>query len=287
MRWLKWILPFFIIIVFIIYCGVQYGNIMNIKHDVYRDYKSVEEINQSTNYEFIVPEIVKDTANKGNNTIQLFGGELVIIDCENIKFRVAPKAETWADVLGIEYPSEISKYYEVENSNITNLRYREGYEDNTLAYNWYTDELMYGIISDDSFKLEDLLKELGLDANDIIELGLDGKRITKNEEVEFKSYTSSNKKLNILVPETNTRLDVIISGNAIIFNMSNKLIMYVTSDIEDSNKDKDTYEFRDFSGYRLAILKENPFKEDTDSFKDFSIIKDNLDRIVNSAIIYE
>ena len=286
MKWLKWLMPF-LVIIFIIYCGVQYGNIMNVKHNVYRDYKSVEDIEQSTNFKFTVPEIVKDKVNKEGATIQLFGGELVIIDCESVKFRVAPKAENWADVLGIEYPSKISKYYEVENSDIINLRYREGYEDNTLAYNWYTDELMYGIISDESFSFNDLIKELNLKTSDVIELDLNGKRITESEEIEFKSYTSSNKKLNILVPDTDTRLDVISSGNAIIFNMSNKLIMYVTSDIEDSDKDKDKYEFRDFSGYRLAILKENPFKTETDSFNDFEIIKDNLHRMIKSAVIYE
>ncbi|MBO5388326.1 MAG: hypothetical protein J6A59_09330, partial [Lachnospiraceae bacterium] len=195
MKWLKWLIPF-LVIVFIIYCGVQYGNIMNVKHTVYRDYKSVEDIEQSTNFKFTVPEIVKDKVNKEGATIQLFGGELVIIDCESVKFRVAPKAENWADVLGIEYPSEISKYYEVENSDIINLRYREGYEDNTLAYNWYTDELMYGIISDESFSFDDLIEELNLKTSDVIELDLNGKRITESEEIEFKSYTSSNKKLN-------------------------------------------------------------------------------------------
>lgn len=278
---LKWFLPLTLVI-FLIFCGVQYSNTVNIRDEVYKDYNSIEELKDAVYYDFDVPEIVKGSLNGDESTIRLFGNELVIIEGKSMRFRVAPKVQEWADVLGIEYPSDESYYYEVEdNGSIKYLRYRTGYKDNTSAYNWYTNELMYGIILDSSVKLDDFIEELNIQK--INELNLDGTRVDPVDEVNFKSYTSSNGEVNILIPETNTELIEINSSKSILFKMENNLVMFITSD--KVGYDDEFYECHEVSGYVFGVIKDNPFTEGTNAYDDLEIIKDNKDRIVNTIAV--
>lgn len=277
MKKVKYYLILLIIAGISVFFILEYINAISLKDDIYKEYTSIDKLKSNINFDFEVPIVLQNELS--NSTFKIFGNELVIIENNKFEFRVANKIQEWADVLGIDEPSNESYLYEVKNDSIKKLRYRTGYDTKYCVCNWYTDDLMYGIKFSSELSLEEILNGLGLVTDDLTEIDLDNEN-NSDLDYNFKSYTTRSKNISILIPDIQSRLDVIISDSSIIFNMSNRTILYITSNVnEEIDSSFDIYES---DNYKLGIVKSNEFNEDSTQYKDLEVIKDNIDRIINT-----
>lgn len=279
MKKVKYYLILLIIAGISVFFILEYINAISLKDDVYKEYTSIDKLKSNINFDFEVPIVLQNELS--NSTFKIFGNELVIIENNKFEFRVANKIQEWADVLGIDEPSNESYLYEVKNDSIKKLRYRTGYDTKYCVCNWYTDDLMYGIKFNLELSLEEILDGLGITVKDLTEINLDNENNSLNSNsYDFKSYTTNSKNISILIPDIQSRLDVITSDSSIIFNMSNRTILYITSNTdEELDSSFDIYES---DNYKLGIVINNEFSEDSTQYRDLEIIKDNIDRIVNT-----
>ena len=142
------ILMVVLIVIIVALVKIADSGVLVNNHKGETEYKSLDELKASVEFEFYVPEVI--TSSKIKSYTNEYG-LVVYIQCSDKAFKVSQFSNYEVDNLSLYEASTVDNYYKVTNENnhsIEYVRYRQGYEDdnNITILAWFTDKLEYSLV---------------------------------------------------------------------------------------------------------------------------------------------
>lgn len=137
-----------LIVVIVALVKIADSGVLVNSHNGEKEYKSLDELKASVDFEFYVPDII--TSSKIKSYTNEYG-LVAYIQCSDKAFKVSQFSNYEVDNLSLYEESTVDNYYKVTNENnhsIEYVRYRQGYEEdsNITILTWFTDKLEYSLV---------------------------------------------------------------------------------------------------------------------------------------------
>lgn len=246
-------------------------------------YKSIAEAQKHTTMDLTVPSGI-DTSKILE--IRSVMGQILEMRSEHYILKAALFIDVNADPMGLYDESEVDSKYTVNDSDITFFRYRTGYKgyENCTILNWCNETTSLGIMLDTIITEQDAIKMMDLDESklskyteDIISETIDIK------ELNWVQHKIDNGNISVYLPELKSTVkSVDLDGYSILFLNDTRCIVVIYSDYAldtDVFGGKGKIDIDEHT--RLNYLTENEFEVDTDEYRDYELILQNIDTIAS------
>lgn len=246
-------------------------------------YKTLADAQKHTTMDLTVPSGI-DTSKIVE--IRSVMGQILEMRSEHYILKAALFVDVNADPMGLYDESEVDSKYTVDNSNITFFRYRTGYKgyENCTILNWCNETTSLGIMLDSIVTEKDAIKLMGLDESKISKYTEDIIPETSDtEELNWIQHKINNGNISVYLPELKSIVkSVDLDGYSILFLNDTRCIVVVYSDYAlDTNVFGGKGKIDIDEHTRLNYLTENEFEVDTDEYKDYELILQNIDLIAS------
>lgn len=268
--------------VFISYSLYSNGGINTTSTHGTKTYKSLSDVQSDTMLDLSIPS--------GIDTSQIIEirstlGQLVEARAEHYILKAAKFIDKNADTLGLYEASEVDNKYDISNSDITFFRYRSGYKgyENCTIINWCNTTTSIGIMLDEIYTEDEIIDMLELNESNM-------KSCTASESeiidipIEWNQHTIANGKISLSLPSLESSLEALdFEGYTIIFLNKNRCLVVVYSDYSiDTNVFGGQGQIDIDEHTRLNYLLENEFELDTEEYRDYNVILNNIQEIAES-----
>lgn len=186
------ILMIILIVVIIALVKIADSGVLVNSHKGETEYKSLDELKASVDFDFYVPEVIT------NSKIKSYTNEfglVAYVQCSDKAFKASQFSNYNVDNLNLYEESTVDNYYKVTNENkhsIKYARYRQGYENdnNITILNWFTDKIEYSMIVYEPAELTEMLDKAEISDIEIEVTTLDDMNSTLETSEEETSSNS-------------------------------------------------------------------------------------------------
>lgn len=277
--------------------GIDHGIEQKSTEGPIGDYRSIASLRRSVDFQFSVPDIISESTNL---EMHCYGGSMVeIIDPkQEITFRAARFIDENADVNGDYSKYETDVRY-IDNMETMLLRYRGG--DQGTLINIRDGSIVYGVKFTEKMSPEQAFAKLDIDfskleafpdeepdkseSGESLETSGEQKIDTpKTEELSYKLYAIDDMDIQFMLPETNSKVVVASTEDQLAVMIDTSIIFVI-------EYRKEGFKLEEFIGFSIRELSDkhllryvvdNPFKRDTEQYRDYYTIIENVDVVVDT-----
>ena len=274
------------------------------------EYKTIAELQNSVPFTFQVPNVVAEADN-----LALFNymNLMVEIQADDMVFRAAEDIEAKADVSGIyeEFPIDntyrdgnetISVRYRTDNKiTLVNITTRGSANADLVSENTVYKKLSYSIKFNYYMSEIEAFEKLDLDITKLkyVEVEETQKEETNtevetennntvendssNDELTFKLYKVENTSISFMLPNIANEVKTVYADNQLAVMLGGKLVFVIESIEADTNTEYNGYVVTKLeNNYILRYAVNNPFEKDTQIYRDYYTIIENMQTVVDT-----
>lgn len=274
------------------------------------EYKTIAELQNSVPFTFQVPNVVAEADN-----LALFNymNLMVEIQADDMVFRAAEDIEAKADVSGVYEEFQIDNTYKDGNETIS-VRYRTDHKitlvnittrgsaiadlvsenpvykklSYSIKFNYYMSEIeAFEKLDLDITKLkyveveetqkEETNTEVETENNNTVE------NDSSNDELTFKLYKVENTSISFMLPNIANEVKTVYADNQLAVMLGGKLVFVIESIEADTNTEYNGYVVTKLeNNYILRYAVNNPFEKDTQIYRDYYTIIENMQTVVDT-----
>lgn len=252
--------------------------------------ESIEDLQSKVYFTLDIPSFVTEAEEELN--IKVIAGQVVSINTTTFVLKASSFVDVEADILGLYEESKIDETYNVIDSDIIYVKYRQGYKDypNCTIINWCTNETSYGLMIEDDISLDKALEIIGVNSNS---LSTYTKTNTENESTvshdtdDFVEYIIEDQ-LIIKLPQFKgnvTHVDTagvsaFFSGDTLLF-----LVVYNEKDIQEGTySEQSVIDVSD--DIKIYYNSNNTYDQGSDAYDDYELMLSTIDNI-GKTIMYK
>lgn len=252
--------------------------------------ESIEDLQSKVYFTLDIPSFVTEAKEELN--IKVIAGQVVSINTTTFVLKASSFVDVEADILGLYEESKIDETYNVIDSDIIYVKYRQGYKDypNCTIINWCTNETSYGLMIEDDISLDRALEIIGVNSNN---LSTYTKTNTENESTvshdtdDFVEYIIEDQ-LIIKLPQFKgnvTHVDTagvsaFFSGDTLLF-----LVVYNEKDIQEGTySEQSVIDVSD--DIKIYYNSNNTYDRGSDAYDDYELMLSTIDNI-GKTIMYK
>lgn len=252
--------------------------------------ETLDELQNKVNFKLDIPTFVSESEEELN--ISVIAGQVVSINTSTFVLKASPFVDVRADILGLYDNADTDESYNVDNSDITFVRYRQHYEEypSCTIVNWCTDETTYGLMIEDDVTLDNALQIIGIEKDNLSDYDKDNnteQNTESNNVDDFVEYTIENK-IKISLPEfigNVTHVDTngvsaFFSGDTLLF-----LVVYNEKDIQEGTYSEQSVVDVN-NDIKIYYDSNNTYDTDSDAYKDYELMLSTIDDI-GTTIVYK
>lgn len=262
------------------------------------EYKTIAELQNSVAFKFQVPEIV---ANSTNMSMYNYMNTMVEIQSDELTFRAAEFIGDGADVSGDynHYPVDVTY---IDETGTTEVRYRtdniktlvnitSGNIAYSISFKTYLDEItvfdkldvdlsilkVKQKVEVEETQKEETNTEVETENNNTVE------NDSSNDELTFKLYKVENTSISFMLPNITNEVKTVYADNQLAVMLGGKLVFVIESIEADTNTEYNGYVVTKLeNNYILRYAVNNPFEKDTQIYRDYYTIIENMQTVVDT-----
>lgn len=261
------------------------GVTLNEDNSIISNVESLKDLQDKVYFELDIPSYVSETDEELN--IEVVAGQIVSINTTKFVLKASLFVDIKADTLGLYETSEVVEQYNVSNSDILYVKYRQGYVDypSCTIINWCTSETSYGLMIEDDLTLEESLEIIGINKEQLLDITETDNSIEEDINDDFIEYIIEDKYL-IKLPQFKgevTHVDTagvsaFFAGDTLLF-----LVVYNEKDIQNGTyAEQSVVDVR--NDIKIYYDSNNTYDNGSDAYDDYELMLLTIDDIAKTIV---